>query len=333
MPNRDVHGHTTGLAVTNLGAASFWDGHDRAALRIGLALIVGIELAAECSQIAWQSGDPHFGATGTIAVRLAEIPGAAWILLALALGGLVALGLDRAAILGGALTLAVGAMISAWQTALVGSPSRNAFFPGAALLGWILGQAWAWWLLPGQRALASRPLRERLGEAGALGCIAAAYVGSCASKLIVSGSEWAEGMQLRALILRQLPPVEWGWVAAWRASIVDHDVAAAAAAVATLAIEGGAWLLLVGPRLRLAWAGALISLHIAILLLCTMPYLEPVALLVLFAVPWPRIAGHPARATPDDSALPRAPAMVAVVLVALVLIAGLLAPLGWTDTP
>ena len=212
--------------------------------------------------------------------------------------------------------MATAAVLSEWQTQIFGSPSRNAFFPGAVLLGWVLGEVWA------ANVGKERGLRERLAEAGALGCLAAAYVGSALSKLLSTGIAWADGAQVRALVLQQQPLLRWGPVLSVRASIIENQDTAIAASVATLVVEGGAFLLLFGPRLRLAWGALLLGLHASIALLNTMPYVGASLLLALLCIPWTR------RSEAEHLAA-RLPMPVAVLLVCIVVAAWALTPLGW----
>ena len=307
--------------------ASYWDGRSRAPLRIGIAAIAAVVLFVESWQIDWQARDPiRFPPSGVLAETLATIPGAAWILYALVLVGLVALALDRRPIAAGLWAIAWAALQSEWQTQIFGSPSRNAFFPGAVLLGWVLGQAWARLVAHESGTSTSRAFRERLAEAGALACIAAAYVGSCLSKLLAAGLAWADGTSVRALVLWQQPLADWAWLAAYRQTILDVPALASVASIVTLAIEGGAFLLLFGPRLRMLWAALIVGLHLNITLLCTMPYLEPMALLALFVVPWPGLRALAEPPAPEQPAIPR---RVKAMLVAVVVLAWLLQPWGW----
>lgn len=332
---------------------SWWDGRSRATLRVGLAAIMAVEQLVEASQVAAQAADPtRFPPTGALSRVLASAPQTAWGLYAMILLGLVLVARDHTPVKAGLWALAWAAVLSEWQTQIFGSPSRNAFFPGAALLGWVLGQLWATTVLeqrtPGEPRDADRhrDLRERLGEAGALGCIAAAYVGSCTSKLLAAGTSWADAAQTRALILWQEPLADWAWLLAWRDAILEDPSLARTAAIATLVIEGGALLLLFGPRLRLLWTALLCGLHVTITLLCTMPYLEPCALLVLLAVPWPAAAaaaaaddrGVQAPSRTEDAAAsaredpldrPTLPIAIAVALGCVVLLAWAVAPFGW----
>jgi hypothetical protein len=330
---------------------SWWDGRSRAVLRIGLPAIMGAEQLVEAWQVGAQAADPErFVPSGVLSHALASVPGAAWGIWAMIVVGLVAVARDRTPVKAGLWALAWAALLSEWQTQIFGSPSRNAFFPGAALLGWVLGQLWATTLL--ERTADATPdrarqreLRERLGEAGVLGCIAAAYVGSCTSKLLAAGTSWADASQVRALLLWQEPLADWPWLLAWRDAIIEDPALGRTAAIATLVIEGGALLLLLGPRLRLVWSTLLVGLHASITLLCTMPYLEPCALLVLLAVPWPAAAPAStaargmqplARTSDADPATredpldrPALPLAMAVALGCLVLLAWAVAPFGW----
>lgn len=310
--------------------ASLHDGGPRTHLRIGVAAIAGLELLVETVQVFAQSQDPqHYAPKTALTATLASMPVLAWLCYAMILLGLVGVALDRRPVLGGVWALAWASLLSAWQTGLMGSPSRNAFFPGAVLLGWVLGQLWGMHAAP-ERASAGehRALRERLGEAGALGCLAAAYVGSCLSKLLTAGFAWGDGLPVRALVLRQQPVADWSWLLAYRELVITDATLGRIAGTATLVIEGGAFLLLFGPRLRLAWAALLFGLHTNILLLCTMPYLEPMVLLLLLAVPWQR-RGDEAASAPDTAV--RIPRAIAATLAAIVVGAWLLAPWGWRD--
>ncbi len=302
---------------------SAWDGSSRAPLRVGLVVVAGLSQAMEAFSVSWQSNDAErYPPTGELSRWLAGIPGAAWMLFGLLCVGLLGVALDRRPIASALWVLAWAAFLSEWETQIFGSPSRNAFFPGAVLFGWTLGQVWA----SSVRAAASRAFRERLAEAGALGCLAAAYVGSALSKLLASGTAWADGAQVRALVLQQQPLANWAWLASIRNALIESPELAVAASVATLVIEGGAFLLLLGPRLRLVWGMLLLALHVAIALINTMPYVGASLLIALFCVPWHR-AAIPAV---DDFRGRLLPVHVVVLLVSIVVAAWALAPLGWS---
>jgi hypothetical protein len=289
---------------------------------VGIVIIMGLSQAAEAFQVSWQARDPgRYPPSGELSRRLADVPGAAWILLAMVLLGLLAVARDRRTITGGLWALGWAAILSEWQTQIFGSPSRNAFFPGAVLFGWTLGQIWAASL----HVTASRVLREKLAEAGALGCLAAAYVGSALSKLLASGSSWADGAQVRALVLQQQPLADWTWLAVLRNAIIEHHELAVAASIATLVAEAGAFLLLFRPRLRMVWAILLLGLHLAITLLNSMPYVGASLLLALFCLPW-RSGGAPGPEAQER----RLPLHVLVLLACIVVAAWALSPIGWS---
>lgn len=314
----------------SLLAGSPYDGHDRAPLRVGLAVIAGVVFLAETRTVVQMLEDPHFRA----AYAVPTSPALAWGLFALVVLGLVLHALDRWALAAGAVALGGMTGISLWQTSLFGSPSRNSFFPGAMLFGWVLGQLWAH-LLAGDdaRGAGGRPLRERLAEAGAVGCLAAAYVGSASSKLLKTGLAWVNPDQLRWLLLAQEPLARWSWLTAYRNAILENPSLASALALLTLIVEGGAVVLLFGPRLRLFWGVLILGLHLNILLLCTMPYLEPMTLVLLFAIPWPTLLRRPRL---DDPVGERRPELLKTDLpdrvwlaLSAVVIAGWLLPGGW----
>ncbi len=326
--------------------SSYWDGYSRAPLRIGIATIAILEFAVEAWAVASMAADPaHFPATGPLSGALQGLPWAAWAIYALVAVGLLGLATNRRPITGAVWALAWMLLLSQWQTQLFGSPSRNAFFPGAALLGWTLGSVWAR-ALPNALAETSSALRirERLAEAGALGCIGAAYAGSATSKLLAAGATWADASQVRALVLWQSPVATWGWLLDYRQALLVSPGYARLAAIATLTIEMAGLLLIFGKRLRLVAAVALLGLHVNIILLCTMPYLEPMALLLLLALPWPQLL-RSARVGGDGSPAPEGardphselllptranlPPRVLALLLALAALGWILAPYGW----
>ncbi len=313
---------------------SYWDGHSRAPLRVGLATIAAVEFAVEAWAVATMAADPvHFPATAGLSQALAGVPWLAWVIYGSVLLGLLALATDRRPIAGTIWALLCMVLLSQWQTQLFGSPSRNSFFPGAALFGWMIGSAWAH-SLPTLAAGAARISRQRLAEAGALACIAAAYVGSGTSKLLSAGISWGDASQVRALILWQSPVASWDWLLGYRQTLLMSPGYAQAAGIATLSIELGAVFLLFGRRLRLLSALAIVAMHVNIILLCTMPYLEPMALLLLFALPWPQLLGSAKipsipsiTAETPQSIVP--PLWVIVALALFIALAWLFAPLGW----
>lgn len=111
--------------------------------------------------------------------------------------------------------------------------------------------------------------------------------------------------------------------------MIDADGSAAevavAASVATLVIEGGAFLLLFGPRLRLVCGALLLGLHGAITLINAMPYVGAPLLILLFCVRWRRagtaVAGGQGRLLPGH---------IVILQVCMVVAAWALAPLGWS---
>ncbi|MDI1478675.1 hypothetical protein [Polyangium sp. y55x31] len=312
-----------------------YDGHSRTALRVGLAVIAGIVFLDAAFEVASMAKDPHFvpRAPGLLCF-LPNTPALAWVLFGLVAVGLLFFALDRFVIAAGAWAIGWMAVLSQWRTELFGTPSRNCFFPGAMLFGWVLGLVWAR-VVAGRDALSpeGRPLRESFAEAGAMACIAAGYVGSALSKLFASGFGWVNPSQIRWLILSQEPLASFPWLLAYRNTLIESPDLARLSALATLVIEGGSFVLLFGARWRLAWTAAIWALHLHILLLCKMPYLEPMSLLLLFAVPWPRIFRRPRIEDPllarrPELGQPTMPDAIWILLCVMIVLAWI-APVGF----
>ncbi|MDI1449532.1 hypothetical protein [Polyangium sp. 6x1] len=319
----------------SLAYSSPYDGYSRTPLRVGLAVIAGIVFLGEAWSVAQMARDPHFVPKSPgVLPFLPNDPAFAWVLFGLVAVGLLFLALDRFVIAAGAWAIGWMAVLSQWQTALFGTPSRNCFFPGAMLFGWFLGLVWAR-VVAGRVALSpeGRAFRESLAEAGAMACIAAGYVGSALSKLFASGFGWVNPSQIRWLVLSQEPLASWPWLFAYRQTLIESPGLARLSALLTLVIEGGSFVLLFGARARLAWTAAIWALHLNIILLCTMPYLEPMSLLLLFAVPWPRIFRRPRI---EDSLLAQRPALgqptipdAMWILLCVMIVLAWIAPVGW----
>jgi len=317
-----------------LAYSSPYEGYSRAPLRIGLAVICAIVFLGEAYSVADMTRDGHY----------AQVPGplhllpnhslSAWLIYALICGGLLLLALDRRSLFAGIWSLFWMSVLSFWQRELFGSPSRNSFFPGIMLLGWVLGLVWAR-IIAGKDA--SRPegrvFRERIAEAGAMACIAAGYSSSALSKLFASGLDWISHQQVRWLVLVQEPLANWPWLTAYRNFVINHPSVGWFSALMTIVIEGGGFCLLFDKRWRLFWTAMIWALHVNIILLCVMPYLEPMALLAVFSIPWPKIFK---RKTIEDVLSTQRPELLKnelpdamwILLTAIVVICWIL-PIGW----
>ncbi|MRG97648.1 hypothetical protein [Polyangium spumosum] len=319
----------------SLAYGSPWDGYSRAPLRIGLAAIAGLVFLGEAWSVARMASDPHFAPKSPGVLQfLPNTPALAWALFGLAAVGLLFVALGRWTIAAGLWAITWMAVLSQWQIELFGTPSRNCFFPGAMLFGWVLGAVWARVVAgPIAETPEGRPFRESLAEAGAMACIAAGYVGSALSKLFASGFGWVNPSQIRWLVLSQEPLAAWPWLLSYRQALVESPDLARLSALLTLVIEGGSFVLLFGARWRLAWAWVICALHVNIILLCTMPYFEPMSLLLLFALPFPRIFGRPRI---EDPLLERRPAFGKAIipdamwiLLCVLIVLAWIAPVGW----
>jgi hypothetical protein len=95
------------------------------------------------------------------------------------------------------------------------------------------------------------------------------YVVAGLAKLRYSGPEWADGTALRNLVAydnlrKELLGDRYSPVGTW---LVGHGWAFAPLAIATLAVELGAWVALLGGRWRSAWVVAAWTFHVGVLAL------------------------------------------------------------------
>lgn len=318
-------------------SASHWSGHSRAPLRIGLAIIAALVFLVEVSSLAGYYQNPLLYVPRN-AVLVGLIPPNNAVLAVVYLVGLVGLtgvAFDRYPVRGGLLALSCMALVCEWGLELFDSPSHNFFFPGGLLLGWIAGLGCASEILRRGTVRADpRAFREELAEAGAVGVLAALYVGSGVSKLLAAGLGWADTTSLRALILAQRGVGFFHWVDVYRDVLVQHPRLSQAFAVATLVVELGAAFMLVSARMRALWGLLLLGMHVNIFILCDIPYVEPMALLPLFTLPWPLLSrsarrGAPREVEPPAIGAPEELPPRVLAIVAVLLIAAWVLPVRW----
>jgi hypothetical protein len=277
-----------------------WDERSRAPLRVGLAVVATSDLVSLGVDV---------GHTRPLLVAMD---------VAIGIAALVAFATSRWPITSGAIALvAIGAVAEA-QAALLGGPQRHVFASGAALAGWLAGLAWG-------RGLPRVGEREDLAEAGAIGTLAATYVGAGTSKLLATGFSWADATTLRAVLLAQRRVTDHGFFTRLADYVVEHPSASRALAVATLLIQLGAFLYFVHPAVRIAWGALLLSFHVGVFALTGIGYRSNVALLLIFTFPWPRLF----RSIPSATAQPRDAEVERRALVAAIAVAAVLVALAW----
>lgn len=262
---------------------SFWDGRARAPLRAGLAAAAALDLLELAAQlrVTHPSAASHPLAPALLLAlgghRAAIVLGAG-----VGLGALLCFAAGRAQLGAGALALGVLAFFAESQAALLGGPRRSVFAVGAMLLGWLAGLAWG-------RGLGGGAAREDLAEAGAVATLAATYLAAATSKLMAQGLRWADASTLRALLLSQHRVSERGWSARLVAGLVEHPGLCRALALATLAIQLGAFLYLVSPGWRVVLGSLLLLFHLTVSELTGITYAANLALLTVFSFPWPQL--------------------------------------------
>ena len=232
--------------------------------------------------------------------------------------------------------MALLAYLSASQAVLTGNDERDLYICGALLVGWLFG------VLFGRRldrrlARASNPDRDdELGEAGARGAFVAVYLGACTSKLLEAGGSWLDGRNLLSHVVSQ-HEFTGGVLDRYLTVVLDHPRLADVFAAATLFIQAGMLLYLVGPRLRMLWGGLVIGFHLNAYLLMGVKYFNPIFAALALSYPWPRIlrrlrgapAIQPASAAPRSDTEPGALSAVAWQATGWVVLAGVAAVVVW----
>ncbi|MBL8916906.1 MAG: hypothetical protein JNM17_39750 [Archangium sp.] len=164
--------------------------------------------------------------------------------------------------------LSVGLLVES-QAALLEGPMRFLFFTGAVTVGWLAGHYIG----------RDREDSERFSDAGALGALAACYLGALISKLVTSGGSWVFDGGLRSTIAAQH---RWGSSTDGLARFVlEHEGVANAMAAFTLLAQASAVLLIFGLRARRIACVLLLLFHAGVWLLTPISFPQAMVLLVV----------------------------------------------------
>jgi hypothetical protein len=239
-----------------------------------------------------------------VASALTSAPG----LVVVAALGLVALyffARRRAAVTPGLVALAALATLDTAQAVLSSAHSRIFFASGAALAGWLVGLAFAR-QLRGASGPSADDSDEALAGAGAIAALAATYVNAGLSKVVRAGFLWADATSVQVAILVNHPVDDPTPLASYARFVVENRAAAHALSAATLAIELGAFVLVLGPRARMLWASLIVAFHLNVALLAqNIFYVQTCVLLLTFCFPWEKLRrGAPAPRPPANTWAP-----------------------------
>ena len=243
----------------------------------GRRLVLACVVALDTVMLALRAHMDGGGRGGALGL-LASAP--CLMLVALAgLAGLVAFARGRRTFAAGLVALGAAASLETVAAAVSWGHQRAFFAGGATLAGWLFGLAFA-------RRAGEEEGAGALAEAGAIAGLAATYVDSGLSKLLGGGLAWTAG-GVQTAILTNHPVDDTSFLAAYARFLVDHAGAAQALATLTLVAELGAFALVLGPRIRQAWALLLVGFHVNVHLVApNILYLQACVLLVAFS--WPR---------------------------------------------
>lgn len=234
------------------------------------------------------------------------------LLIGLSLIALAALGtfaLGRRPITAGIVALLSIGLINEAYSAVVDSPRRMFFSAGATLAGWLLG------LVVARAQRTSSDRAERLAEMGAMGALAATYV-SAGMQKVLNGALF-KSTSLRAHIFTHHEVNDSSLLGQFAHAVATEPWLSALLSFSVVVIQGGAFLWLAGPRMRVVWGTLLMSFHLGTLVLLHIIYVEATALLILFTYPWhslrPRVPAEPIQRI-DRTVAVRAGQIAAVVV-------------------
>ncbi|HEY5242725.1 MAG TPA: hypothetical protein VIJ22_14695, partial [Polyangiaceae bacterium] len=274
------------------------EGDERRALRFVLAGVAALEMVVLTQRVLARAAEARLRGAQ-------EPPLVAWlswapVVVVVAAIGLVALtyfARRRARLGAGVVGLVALATLEHTHAALFIAGHQRAYFAvGSMLVGWFVGLLFA-------RALPTSSARrlvpdETLAEAGALAGLAATYVDSGLSKLTKAGWMWTDATTLRSAILSNHDVDDTSPLASFARFVVEHDAVARAFSVATIVVQLGAVLYVLGPRLRMLWGTLLLAFHVNVALTTQILYLYNCILLLAFSFPWARILRRKTTAPP-----------------------------------
>lgn len=255
-----------------------WDGGDRRVLAWVLAGVLAWDLLSVVLELGrGPLGPPHPAAPAWVLGLARSQP----LVIAIAIATIAALPAwvrRRDRLWPGLLVLAGAGILVEAAAAIGPGPWRARFFAGAMIGGDLLARLWA------QGAGADPRARDRAGEAGAVAALSASYLAAATSKLLGAGAAWADGTTLAAVALFHAPLGD-GTLAA---RLADDPALTRGFAIATLVIQASGGLYWIGRTSRAIVGVALIGFHVGVAAITSIGYWQPVVLLVVFSLPWPR---------------------------------------------
>jgi len=158
-----------------------------------------------------------------------------------------------------------------------GGPERFLFAAGTVLAGWIAGLVFV------RAAEGDRDAEEIGAETGAVAALAAIYVNAALQKLGAAGLGWADGDDLRMLVLAQRP---LGASSAIADLVIEHRWIALGLAAFTELAQLSALAYPFHPRARVVIGTMLLAFHTGVWMVTPILFPQSMALLVAFSYPW-----------------------------------------------
>jgi hypothetical protein len=280
--------------------------------RYGLALWLAVDTLFMAIMTAHEGGiyTSWLDAPGTLG-GLATNPWLIGLLAIAALGGAADFARRPYGLAGGIVYLVAMAILDRAFGAAHGTFGLRFYYSALLLLGWLLGRLLSRAVgLDPRSSPAAHLETERSAALAALALFSTAYLNACISKLTAPGLSWVDPDHLRLVILSRMA-IDGSLAHAAQSFLVDHPAAVRALNVFTLVVEGGAPLLLIGPRVRAVWGTLLIGFHLGVYLTLGLFWGSAIYFLALTSYPWHRLPFLSVRLGPAAPPFTAAPAATA----------------------
>lgn len=199
----------------------------------------------------------------------------------------------RGWLLAGLLALLCDGLIFEAHATRFGRVEAEALCADPTLLGWLLGAWFARQALPKPQPqnpvlLNLNLMENEVAFSGALALFSGTYVAAGLSKLLRSGPEWMVPETIWSLVLTNQRTTS-GLGHALSQLVLHSPFLATVLAILTVVLEAGAWIALLGPRLRALAMLQIFGFHSVLWLMCGLNSSQGMLLACAFGLPWPEL--------------------------------------------
>jgi hypothetical protein len=282
--------------------------------RIGLLVILVIE-AAVLGYAAWSlqrfkpilDGNPVYLWLASSSVAMTLLYGAT-------VGALVGFLGRRGRLVWGFVALAGMKILFEVFATMYSAHHQDFFQSGAILLGFVLGEAYAYCIgLRESRGDDEWLACKQFGATAAIALFAATYVAAGTSKIIYGGVSWIDSSTIRLMVAAHTEIGTGAWKDAIGQWVAASPEFCSFLQIGTVIIQVGSILLVAGNRIRTWWAILIVLFHLGIYFPSNILFLQPLIFAAILAFPWRRVMTRSAgrEAPPDGPTWPLPPEQVA----------------------